>query len=179
VRRDLPGEGQRRAADPTRVAADAESPAGDVVTVTRVVRLARSTFDLFATVKQIVDAGGQFRSLAEPWADTSTSTFLELLPPDARQEHAQMKNGISVSGFKKSEETPNWRFRKVQVRSVSHGSSQAGKVVACRLPNWSYYVTTRSTMNVPDYGVTFYAMTVLDGENRLPLSIELRGGQFV
>src|SRR5258708_37460460 len=47
---------------------------GDVVTVTRIDRLARSTFDLFAIVKQIVDAGGQFRSLAEPWADTGTST---------------------------------------------------------------------------------------------------------
>lgn len=47
---------------------------GDVVTVTRIDRLARSTFDLFAIVKQITDAGGQFRSLAEPWADTSTST---------------------------------------------------------------------------------------------------------
>src|SRR3954463_5261090 len=46
----------------------------DVVTVTRIDRLARSTFDLFAIVKQIVDAGGQFRSLAEPWADTATST---------------------------------------------------------------------------------------------------------
>jgi DNA invertase Pin-like site-specific DNA recombinase len=47
---------------------------GDVVTVTRIDRLARSTFDLFAIVKQIVDAGGQFRSPAEPWADTATST---------------------------------------------------------------------------------------------------------
>jgi DNA invertase Pin-like site-specific DNA recombinase len=47
---------------------------GDVVTVTRIDRLARSTFDLFAIVKQIVDAKGQFRSLAEPWADTGTST---------------------------------------------------------------------------------------------------------
>ena len=47
---------------------------GDVVIVTRIDRLARSTFDLFAIVKQIVDAGGQFRSLAEPWADTATST---------------------------------------------------------------------------------------------------------
>src|SRR5437763_14229855 len=46
---------------------------GDVVTVTRVDRLARSTFDLFAIVKQIVDAK-KFRSLAEPWADTATST---------------------------------------------------------------------------------------------------------
>src|SRR3954453_23297167 len=47
---------------------------GDVVTVTRIDRLARSPFGLFAIVKQIVDAGGQFRSLAEPWADTATST---------------------------------------------------------------------------------------------------------
>jgi DNA invertase Pin-like site-specific DNA recombinase len=47
---------------------------GDVVTVTRIDRLARSTFDLFAIVKQILDAKAQFRSLAEPWADTGTST---------------------------------------------------------------------------------------------------------
>ncbi len=47
---------------------------GDVVTVTRINRLARSTFDLFAIVKRIVDAKAQFRSLAEPWADTGIST---------------------------------------------------------------------------------------------------------
>src|SRR6516164_6215749 len=46
----------------------------DVVTVTRIDRLARSTFDLFGIVKRIVDAKAQFRSLAEPWADTATST---------------------------------------------------------------------------------------------------------
>jgi DNA invertase Pin-like site-specific DNA recombinase len=48
--------------------------AGDVVTATRIDRLARSTFDLFVIVKRIVDAKAQFRSLAEPWADTGTST---------------------------------------------------------------------------------------------------------
>ena len=37
---------------------------GDVVTV---IRIDRSTFDLFAIVKRVVDAGAQFRSLAEPW----------------------------------------------------------------------------------------------------------------
>lgn len=47
---------------------------GDMVTVTRIDRLARSTFDLFAIVKSITEAGGQFRSLAEPWADSGTST---------------------------------------------------------------------------------------------------------
>ena len=48
--------------------------AGDVLVVTRIDRLARSTFELFAIIKQVVDADGQFLSLAEPWADTSTST---------------------------------------------------------------------------------------------------------
>lgn len=47
---------------------------GDQVVVTRIDRLARSTFDLFAIVRRIVDAKAQFRSLAEPWADTGTST---------------------------------------------------------------------------------------------------------
>ncbi len=37
---------------------------GDVVTVTRIDRLARSTFDLFFIVKSIAYADGQFRSLA-------------------------------------------------------------------------------------------------------------------
>jgi DNA invertase Pin-like site-specific DNA recombinase len=41
---------------------------GDVVTVTRIDRLARSTFDLFGIVKRIVDAKAQLRSLAEPRA---------------------------------------------------------------------------------------------------------------
>ena len=52
----------------------AKLASGDVVTVTRIDRLARSTFDLFGIVKRIVDAKAQFRSLAEPWADTGTST---------------------------------------------------------------------------------------------------------
>jgi DNA invertase Pin-like site-specific DNA recombinase len=48
--------------------------ADDVVVVTRIDRLARSTFDLFAIVKSIVDRKAQFRSIAEPWADTGTAT---------------------------------------------------------------------------------------------------------
>jgi len=47
---------------------------GDVVTVTRIDRLARSTVDLFGIIKPIVDAKAQFRSLAEPWAYTGTRT---------------------------------------------------------------------------------------------------------
>ena len=45
-----------------------------MATATRIDRLARSTLDLFGIVKRVVDAKAQFRSLAEPWADTGTST---------------------------------------------------------------------------------------------------------
>ena len=58
----------------------------DVVTVTRIELLARSTFDLFAIVKRIVDAKAQFRSLAEPWADTGTSTGRLMPQPPSRSE---------------------------------------------------------------------------------------------
>ncbi len=46
---------------------------GDTVVVTRIDRLARSTFDLFAIIQRIVDADAHFRSIAEPWANTTTS----------------------------------------------------------------------------------------------------------
>ncbi|WP_271623520.1 recombinase family protein [Bradyrhizobium sp. CCBAU 11430] len=46
---------------------------GDAVTVTRIDRLVRSFFDLFAIVQRINDSGA-VPSIAEPWADTGTST---------------------------------------------------------------------------------------------------------
>lgn len=46
--------------------------AGDVVTVTRLDRLARSTRGLLDLVDQLNRAGAGFRSLAEPWADTTS-----------------------------------------------------------------------------------------------------------
>lgn len=47
---------------------------GDIVVVTRIDRLARSTFDRFSIVKEITNQKAQFHSIAEPWTDTSTST---------------------------------------------------------------------------------------------------------
>lgn len=46
--------------------------AGDVVTVTRLDRLARSTRDLLDITEQLQARGAGLRSLAEPWADTTT-----------------------------------------------------------------------------------------------------------
>lgn len=47
--------------------------AGDVVTVTRLDRLARSTRDLLEIADRLLAIGAGLRSLAEPWADTTTS----------------------------------------------------------------------------------------------------------
>lgn len=46
---------------------------GDVVVVTRLDRLARSTLHLLRTVDAIIKAGAQFRSLADSWCDTTTA----------------------------------------------------------------------------------------------------------
>jgi DNA invertase Pin-like site-specific DNA recombinase len=46
---------------------------GDVLMVTRLDRLARSTRELLNTLAQIAEKGAGFRSLADTWADTTTS----------------------------------------------------------------------------------------------------------
>ena len=46
--------------------------AGDTVVVTKLDRLARSTRDLLNTLATIGEAGASFRSLGDPWADTTT-----------------------------------------------------------------------------------------------------------
>jgi DNA invertase Pin-like site-specific DNA recombinase len=47
--------------------------AGDVLMVTRFVRLARSTRDLLNTLAAITERKAGFRSLTDTWADTTTS----------------------------------------------------------------------------------------------------------
>jgi DNA invertase Pin-like site-specific DNA recombinase len=46
--------------------------AGDVLLVTRLDRLARSTRDLLNILDTISKAGAKFKSLADPWCDTTT-----------------------------------------------------------------------------------------------------------
>jgi DNA invertase Pin-like site-specific DNA recombinase len=47
---------------------------GDVLLVTRLDRLARSTRDLLNVLDAVAKAGAGFRSLADAWADTTTHT---------------------------------------------------------------------------------------------------------
>ncbi|HUB43661.1 MAG TPA: recombinase family protein, partial [Acetobacteraceae bacterium] len=71
--------------------------AGDVLMVTRLDRLARSTRDLLNTLAAIADKGAGFRSLGDTWADTTTShgrlmlTVLGGLADDA--ESVVMRSG--------------------------------------------------------------------------------------
>lgn len=44
----------------------------DTIVVWKLDRLARSTRDLLEIIEAIREAGGKFRSLSEPWADTTT-----------------------------------------------------------------------------------------------------------
>jgi DNA invertase Pin-like site-specific DNA recombinase len=55
----------------TRVVARLEC--GDVLLVTRLDRLARSTRDLLNVLAMIAERGAAFRSLADTWADTTTA----------------------------------------------------------------------------------------------------------
>jgi DNA invertase Pin-like site-specific DNA recombinase len=51
----------------------AQLATGDVLFVTRLDRLARSTRDLLNTLAAIADRGARFRSLGDTWADTTTA----------------------------------------------------------------------------------------------------------
>ena len=46
--------------------------AGDMLIVTRLDRLARSTRDLLNILHALAEKGAKFKSLADPWCDTST-----------------------------------------------------------------------------------------------------------
>src|SRR5262245_40817738 len=49
-----------------------ELEAGDVLVVTKLDRLARSTLDLLRIIDLIGKEGAGFKSLGDPWADTTT-----------------------------------------------------------------------------------------------------------
>jgi DNA invertase Pin-like site-specific DNA recombinase len=64
---------------------------GDVLVVTRIDRLARSTRDLLNIIHDVKQAKATFRSLAEPWADTSSELaefMLTILGAVAKLERA-------------------------------------------------------------------------------------------
>ena len=67
---------------------------GDVVVVSRVDRLARSTAELLIIAERLRDQGADLQSLDKPWADTispSGRMVLSVFAGIAEFEHALMK----------------------------------------------------------------------------------------
>jgi Resolvase, N terminal domain/Helix-turn-helix domain of resolvase len=74
MRQDISGEDQRRAVRPQATHAPDGGPRkGDVLIVTRLDRLARSTRDLLNLLGTIAEKGAGFKSLRDTWADTTTA----------------------------------------------------------------------------------------------------------
>ena len=77
---------------------------GDVLMVTRLDRLARTTRDLLNTLAAIADKGAGFKSLGDAWADTTTPhgrlmlTVLGHLPRLLRFPLGLGKLGLQVLG---------------------------------------------------------------------------------
>ena len=71
VFRETASEAQTNRAQLARALAQLEQ--GDLLTVTRLDRLARSTRDLLNTLATIAAKGAGFRSLSDAWADTTTA----------------------------------------------------------------------------------------------------------
>src|SRR5271165_6873147 len=111
---------------------------GDVMTVTRIDRLARSTFDLFAIVKRIVDAGAQFRSMAEPWADTATSTgrlMIAVLGGLADVERDLIRTRTAEGRSRAKAATVRIELTSGRLKSIKGASSESGRAVSLDAPS--------------------------------------------
>jgi DNA invertase Pin-like site-specific DNA recombinase len=74
----------------------AQLVAGDVLMVTRLDRLARSTRDLLNTLAAIGDKKAGFRSIGDAWADTTTAhgrLMLTVQPGQARAGNGPRREG--------------------------------------------------------------------------------------
>lgn len=84
---------------------------GDVLTVMRLDRLARSTTDLLHIAERLKILGAGLRSLAEPWADTTSPAgrmILTVFAGIARFEHSLI--GERTSGGRAAAKAKGVRF---------------------------------------------------------------------
>ena len=106
--------------------------AGDVVTVTRLDRLARNTRDLLEIAERIQTMGAGLRSLAEPWADTSSPAGKMILTIMAGI--AEFERSLIIDRTRNGREAAKARGVKFGPRptltpaQVEHGRSLIGVV---------------------------------------------------
>jgi DNA invertase Pin-like site-specific DNA recombinase len=102
---------------------------GDVLIVTRLYRLARSTRDLLNTLDAIGKAGAGFRSLADAWADTTTPHGrLMLTVLGGLAEFARELIRARTSEGRKRGHRPNLRSESHDHQSASDWLSSSGRV---------------------------------------------------
>ena len=131
---------------------DALAP-GDVVTVTRIDHFARSTFNLFAIVKQIVDAKAHLRSLAEPWADTGTSTgrlMIAVLGGLADVERDLIRTRTAEGKSRAQKQAAHGPAAEIDNRTAGRGRSRAeGATLAELARSYDVGKSTISRLTVP------------------------------
>ena len=93
--------------------------------------------DLFAIVKQIVDAKAQFRSLAEPWNDTATSTgrlMLAVLGGLADVERNLIRTR-TAEGRSRAKTQGQQMGRKPKLTEAQQAEARRRRAEGARLPN--------------------------------------------
>lgn len=87
---------------------------GDVVIVTKLDRLARSTIDMLTVITELGDRGIGFVSLAEPWANTETPSgkfFLTCMAGVAEFERGRIRER-QVEGIARAKALGKYKGRK-------------------------------------------------------------------
>jgi integrase len=106
--------------------------AGDVLMVTRLDRLARSTRDLLNTLAAITGSKAAFRSLGDAWADTTTAHG----PAAVTDDHVF----LSAGNRRIASSMVNYTFRRVlRLAGVAPGRTRP-----CRIHDLRHTFATRS-----------------------------------
>ncbi|EJN16292.1 site-specific recombinase, DNA invertase Pin [Bradyrhizobium sp. YR681] len=133
-----------RADRPQLARAIAALDEGDILAVTRIDRLARSSRDLLNIVHEIEARGATFESLSEPWANTNTPTASAMLT--MLSAFAQLDRAFILARTKEGRERAKARGRKfgrkpkLNQEQVDHakalqregrGMREIGKLLGC------------------------------------------------
>ncbi|WP_377829297.1 recombinase family protein [Bradyrhizobium lupini] len=104
---------------------------GDVLAVTRIDRLARSSRDLLNIVHEIEARGATFESISEPWANTNTPTAAAMLT--MLSAFAQLDRAFILSRTKEGRERAKAQGRrfgpkpKLSQEQIAHARDLQGE----------------------------------------------------
>lgn len=120
---------------------------GDTLVVTKLDRLARNTVDMLTIITELGDRGVSFRSLAEPWADTTSPAgklMLTVMAGVAEFERARIRER-QREGIEKAKADGKYQGGKVQIdraevrRMIDEGLSKAEIARRMQISEMSVY----------------------------------------